>query len=230
MIIVKEGSTMKIKKNITALAFMLSIPIMSVFYNVLNTSERGFNSLATDLDRAIPFLKVFVIPYIIWYLFIFLVLGYLCFKDRKTYYRTLLTYNIGLAICYVIYYFYQTSVFRPELIGEDIFTKLVGFIYSMDQPYNCFPSIHSLGCFLMMKAINKSTARNIVNVILINGIAISIILSTLFIKQHVILDAIASMILVDIIYKMVYYFDWGRIVFWLKQLYLSLTMKSKLEV
>lgn len=221
---------MKIKNNIIALAFMLSIPIIGMFYNVLNTPERGFSNLATDIDRAIPFLKVFVVPNIVWYFFIFLVLAYLCFKDRKAYYRTLITYNIGIIICYLIYYFYQTVVFRPELIGDDIFTKLIGFIYSMDQPFNCFPSIHSFGSFLMMKAINKSIARNAANVIIINGISISIILSTLFIKQHVILDAIASMVLGDIIYRMVYYFDWERILLWLKQLYLSLTMRKKLGI
>lgn len=220
---------MKTKDNITALIFMLSIPIIGMFYNVLNTADRGFSNLTTDIDRGIPFVKEFIVPYIIWYFYIFLVFIYLCFKDRDTYYKTLITYNIGLIICYIIYYFYQTTVLRPELMGDDVFTKMIGFIYSMDQPFNCFPSIHSFGSFLMMKAINRSTARHTANVIIINGVGILIILSTLFIKQHVILDAVAAMVLGDIIYKVVCYYDRERVLLWLKGLYPNTSLSKSVQ-
>ncbi|WP_415875578.1 hypothetical protein [Clostridium sp.] len=118
------------------LMWMISIPISNIFYRLLNNSSRGVYTLAMNIDDKIPFIKEFIIPYIIWYPFIFIALVYLCIKDKKVYYRTLISLNIGLIICYLIFYFFQTTVSRPNIEGMDIFTRLVSIIYNHDKPYN----------------------------------------------------------------------------------------------
>lgn len=219
----------KIKDTIKHLSFMLSIPALNVFYLLLNNPYRGVHSLVTDIDRSLPFLSIFILPYFSWSIFIFATLTYLCFRDRKTYYSALASVNISLIICYLIYYFYQTNVPRPVLVGDDVFTQMVTWVYRNDQPFNCFPSIHCLLSYLMMLAINTSKIKNIKNSFIICSIAVLIILSTLFVKQHVLLDALAAMLLGDIIYKAVYNFDQGRVLQWTKRLSLLWVTKRNYE-
>lgn len=220
----------KLKEKLIPLSFMLALPVLGVFYNLLNNGDGGVYSLVTDMDKGIPFLKIFIIPYIVWYIYLFITLGYLCFKDTDTYYKTLMSYCLGIVVCYIIYSVYQTSVPRPVLTGNDMLTRAVGFIYSIDQPFNCFPSIHSLSSYLMIKAINISSAKNIINSILINGISVSIILSTLFVKQHVVLDALSAVLLGDIVFKIVCNFNMEKAIVWIKRMYSLLMVKRKLEI
>jgi membrane-associated phospholipid phosphatase len=51
---------------------------------------------------------------------------------------------------------------------------------------------------MVMRMIWQSPARNRKNVSLITGMSLLIILSTLFIKQHVIMDVIGAIALVEI--------------------------------
>lgn len=189
-----------IKKNIKSLLWISTLLFSNIFYGLLNNSNRGFNSLMLDIDRSTPFIKEFIIPYIIWYPFILIFLVYICLKDKTTYYKTLISLNIGLIICYIIFYFFQTTVLRPELIGSDVFIKLVKFIYAHDEPYNCFPSVHVITTYTVMKGVNFASKEKPI-LMLSNVIGILIILSTIFVKQHVILDVIASIVLGDTIFR-----------------------------
>ncbi len=220
----------QIKDTAKHLGFMLSIPALNVFYLLLNNPYRGVHSLVTDIDRSLPFLSIFILPYSGWYIFIFATLTYLCLRDRKTYYNALASINISLIICYLIYFFYQTTVPRPALAGNDFFTQMVTWVYTKDQPFNCFPSIHCLLSYLMMAAINTSKIKNKKNSFIICSIALLIILSTLFVKQHVLLDALAAMLLGDIIYKAVYNFNQGKVLQWVKRSPLLWTTNRKYEI
>ncbi|GIP31212.1 phosphatase PAP2 family protein [Paenibacillus sp. J2TS4] len=184
-----------LKDNIKPLLLLLTIPLLNIIYPLLNHSGRGASQLAIGLDDWIPFWKIFILPYIAWYAFIIFVLVLLCAKDRRTYYETLFSFHIGLIVCYVIYFFYQTTVPRPELLGNDPLTALVRFIYWSDQPFNCFPSIHVLTSYLAMRGLLASSIRGWGLRSFTIIISTLIILSTLFVKQHVVLDAIAAILL-----------------------------------
>lgn len=220
----------RIVKNLMPLCLMLSIPMSNLIYVLLNNANRGSHSLVTDLDLGVPFLKIFILPYLIWYFFIFGTLTYFCFKDRKIYYRTLVSINLGLLIAYGIYFFFQTNVPRPDLMGNDLLTRLIAFVYNNDQPYNAFPSIHVLTSFLMIKAINKYPAKNYFNVILVYITAILIILATQFVKQHVILDLLSAIVLGGLIFDLVFYVNMEGLRAWLKEPYLWLMMKKRSEI
>lgn len=216
--------------SLAALSLMLIIPSMHNIYEILNNGKRGAYSLVTDFDKATPFLKIFILPYVSWYFFIFLTLAYLCLKDRQIYYKTLLTYIGGLMVCYLTYYFFQTTVPRPELVGNDLLTKMVSLIYAADEPFNAFPSIHAFSSYIMIKAINYSSIRNRVNSFVIKGVAISIILSTLFVKQHVVLDVFAAALLGEVIFGFVYNYTGVNLPLWRKKPYLLSMTKKKLGI
>ncbi|WP_374048183.1 phosphatase PAP2 family protein [Clostridium sp. MB40-C1] len=207
---------------------MISIPILNIFYGLLNSENRGVYSLVCSIDKATPFLKVFVLPYLIWYPFIFLIMVYICLKNKKVYYKILFCLDIGFIISYIIFYFFQTTVQRPCLVDQDIMTKLVGIVYSNDKPFNCFPSLHVLTTYFVMKGIGKVESSKKIT-IPVNIVGILIILSTLFIKQHVIMDVIFAIVLGGIILKTVNVVFAEGVEVWLKKLFLLLTMKKKLE-
>lgn len=190
-----------IRKNKTdkiALLYMISIVISNIFYGILNRDNGRVYSVMIELDRAIPFLEIFIIPYIIWYPFIFIGLWYLCFKDRKKYYDTLINVNIALIISYIIFYFFQTTVLRPELVGDNILTKLVLLIYKHDNPYNCFPSVHVITTYIVMRSINTAKSNKSTKMIA-NVVGSFIILSTVFVKQHVVMDILGAILLSEIV-------------------------------
>ncbi|WP_291637879.1 phosphatase PAP2 family protein [Clostridium sp.] len=192
----------KLKKDLIPLSFMLSIMVLIVFYKFLNNGDGNINSLVTNIDKTIPFLKIFILPYIMWYGYIFIGLIYLCMKNRKTYYTSLISLNIGIVACYITYAIFQTTVTRPILTNSDILSKLVNMIYMNDNPFNCFPSMHVTTTYIIMKGIND-TQNSIITSFLFNIIGILIIISTQFVKQHVILDLIFAMLLSEIIFRFV---------------------------
>lgn len=188
-------------KKYAPLLSMLVFPFLGMMYAMTNNPvpNQEASKLITSVDTAIPFVKYFALPYSIWIFYIYVCLVYFFFKDPKAYYRGLLTYIVCALICYMIYSVFQTTVPRPIVTGSDPFSGLMRYIYDRDQPYNCFPSIHCFSSYMVMRMLWTSSFRNKWNVILITGMSSLIIMSTLFVKQHVIMDAFAGILLVELV-------------------------------
>ncbi|WP_330949341.1 phosphatase PAP2 family protein [Virgibacillus sp. MG-45] len=191
------------KRKVPHLLSLLIFPILGLIYTYLNTQPSKAIEIPLKVDSYIPFIPIFVIPYIIWYAFIFGYMIYFCFKDLKVYYHALITIVIGEVICFLFYIFFQTTVPRPVLAGNDWITSMVQFIYQNDEPYNCFPSIHVLTTYVIMLAFIQIKKKHLFNTLFVHMMGILIILSTLFIKQHVVLDVIASIIIASVIHSFV---------------------------
>lgn len=200
----------KIRGYIVPLSLILLIPIINIIYVYLNNSSHGIHSLVTDIDKEVPFIKAFAVPYILWSPFLIGTLIYLCIRYRETYYKVIISIVVGLSLCFTIYYFFQTTVPRPQLYGNDFFTSLVKYIYNSDNPFNCFPSIHVLTSYILIKGINNKKNKWKADKVIVTAAAVLIILSTQFIKQHVILDMIFAILIGNAIYWTVDNFniDW----------------------
>ncbi|WP_053073840.1 phosphatase PAP2 family protein [Bacillus sp. LL01] len=195
---------MSVKKKLPYLLLLLIMPVLGLIYTVLNEAKRKATQIALPIDNTIPFVEEFVVPYIIWYAFVLGYLVYFCFKDTGVYVKTLITIVIGELVCFFIYFFFQTTVPRPTIEGSGGYVMLVKYIYAHDRPVNCFPSIHVLTTYAIMLASFHIKNKHRINKYFIHIMGSLIILSTLFIKQHVILDMVASMFLVAFIYGTVF--------------------------
>lgn len=179
---------------------MLMFPVLGWMYALTNNIEnQEVYNLAMAADEAIPYLKWFALPYSVWIFYIYVCLFYFFKKDISVYYRNLMTYAICALLCYLIYSVFQTTVARPPVIGDDPFSWLMRYIYNRDQPYNCFPSIHCFSSYMVMRAIWTSSFRNKWNLTLITGMSSLIIMSTLFVKQHVIMDVLGAIFVVEVV-------------------------------
>ena len=219
----------KIFERMYPLTLIIMIPLLNIVYVHLNNPLRPVHNLVTDIDRAIPFVKLFVIPYALWYPFILISLTYFCYKNRLTFYVSLFSIIIGMIISYIFYFLFQTTVPRPVLYGNDFLTNLVKFIYKNDSPYNCFPSIHVLTTYIVMKGISKEGIKNKFVYLTAAVLGVLIIISTQFIKQHVMLDLLLAILMGDIMYKIAEEYM-ERYLLWIKKPFLWLTMKKKLEI
>lgn len=184
---------------IKRLSFTIIMAVITTIDVHLNTSRPGTNNLEITLDKYIPFNKYFIFPYVYWFLYVAAGLIILAVINKKNYFRMLASIIIGMLICYVIYYFYPSTVTRPIINSNDFVSKIVKFIYSVDNPYNCFPSIHVLNSVFITVFMCKSLKNKKLHIIFYLSF-IAITLSTLFVKQHYVLDAVSAIGLGAIIY------------------------------
>lgn len=213
--------------NLLPLGYMLSLPLLGQLYSLLNRDNGRVYSLVTDLDKIVPFNKYFIVPYMLWLPFVLLMLAYFCLKDRNVYIKTLTAINLGLLLNYVIYSIFQTTVPRPEVLGNDIFSAAVRWLYANDQPYNCFPSGHVLTSYAIMYGCTKVKKLDKRVFWAVKIMTVTVIFSTQFLKQHVLMDAVASIIQVNLIMSFIEAVKWEECQQWLQRVYSSLTTKLR---
>ena len=214
-------------KKIDKLSYIISLPILAIIYGFLNyDSGRVFNVM-TDIDRLIPFSKYFIVPYLLWIPFVIGMLVYFFFQDYLLYKKQLLIINVGALICFITYVFFQTTVPRPVLTETDFFTNLVRLMYSWDNPYNALPSTHVLTSYSIIVGSQELSQRFAIPMKLVKLMSIAIILSTVFLKQHTILDGIASIAIVNILSNVLEVTEGEELILWPKKL--SLLSMTRLK-
>jgi hypothetical protein len=192
------------------LCFAISIPLATIIHASLNRERPVVHVVKTFVDNMIPFNKYFAVPYLFMFAYITISLLFFAVKDGKSYFSLLASDVTGMFICFILFYSFQTEVERPVVYGNDFFSGLVKYIYNTDNPYNCFPSIHVLSSylpFLFAFKYNKSTIMKVFTTI--GFVLISV--STFFIKQHYVLDAVAAILLGTILFYVFTSKIWGRL-------------------
>lgn len=153
------------------------------------------HNIESNLDLRLPFLPQFLIIYFGCY--IFWAANYILAarQDREEVYRFFTADFISRCVCLVIFLAYPTTNTRPVIEGSGFWDLLAGWLYSIDAADNLFPSIHCLVswfCFLAVKGQKKIPIwYKAVSFIL----AVLVFLSTLFTKQHVIVDVTGGIFL-----------------------------------
>ncbi|SHH40065.1 PAP2 superfamily protein [Caloranaerobacter azorensis DSM 13643] len=195
---------LKNKDRYKYVLLIIVLIMLKVSYLLINTLDMRKHHLMSHLDNYIPFISWMVIPYVLWYLYIWGILLYLLIKDKKLFITHSLAVILGQTICLIIFLLYPTYVIRPEVVGSDIFSKLVLLIYSNDNPVNAFPSVHVLQSVLTHIAILN--IKNIKKSVKISSYVFStmVILSTITIKQHYVIDVAGGYLLAAICAKFVY--------------------------
>lgn len=146
-------------------------------------------------DDLIPFCEIFIIPYVLWYLLVALSLAYFFFCDVDSF-KKLQSYIIITQILAMLIYilFPNRQDLRPDVFPrENIFTAIVGFIYSIDTSTGVCPSLHcaySIGIASVWLK-KKDAAKPLRAFIFV--FCILVCMSTGFVKQHSFLDFIAAL-------------------------------------
>ena len=182
-------------KHLKLLIFWPIYGLMFLFVERFYPVE-SYYAMYCPLDDLIPFNEWFVFPYLFWFVYLTGTILYTLLYDIEAFKKMskfiIFTYSITIAIYLV---FPTCQQLRPETFSRDnLLTRFMAGFYQFDTNTNVCPSIHVLGSFGALYGAWTSqrfstTKWKVINVV----ITVSICLSTVFLKQHSILDVLAAL-------------------------------------
>ena len=199
----------KYKHGIPVLLYMI---LYLTWWGILEQKNaRAFQIIHMAIDDYIPFCELFIIPYVLWFFYVSIVVIYFFFHDRTEYYQALMFLFTGMTIFLVISTIWPNmhQLRLSQMPRDNIFTRVIAGLWATDTPTNLWPSIHvynSLGAhFAIMKSKDFANKPLIRYASLL--LAISIICSTVLIKQHSMFDVLTAFVMAAVMYVFVYRSD-----------------------
>ncbi len=192
------------------LTYLLVYVLLYLWFLGLEHVTKPVYYMHCTLDDMVPFMPVFVVPYLLWFAYVGGTVAFFAIVSKADYYRLLHFIYWGFGICLFLYMLFPNAQhLRPHALGHDIFSNIVRIIYRDDTPTNVAPSIHvvlSIGTHIAL----SQYARLRRNWAVYYGsfvMMVTICLSTVFIKQHSVMDGLLGALLAFILYVFVYRHD-----------------------
>ena len=166
--------------------------------------------LGTPLDALIPFrpawISVYTLSFLSW-----VVTFALLFRQRKEHvYRNSAAYFVTLMLTGTLFLLVPGEIRRPEVTGTGLFPWLTRLIYAVDPPNNLCPSLHVICSYYCWRAVfgTEGIPRwyrrfNFVFLILV-------CCSILLVKQHVIVDIPAGILVSELPLQLAKKYRWER--------------------
>lgn len=197
-----------IKKNLYILWILYIPPYFAAFFALEKRTNVDFHIIHSFLDDKIPFCEFFIVPYYIWFAFVFVTIGILFLKDKKEFNLMAWHLALGMTLFLLVSWLYPNKLeLRPDAFPrENIFTDVVKVLYAHDTDTNVLPSIHvynSLSVTIGMLRCKVSKDRMWLKIIYIT-LTTLIIMSTVFLKQHSVIDVFSAIIIGAVFYTAVY--------------------------
>lgn len=177
--------------------WLLFFPIYWLRYPLIEALNPAsvYHPIHCPLDDRIPFSEWFIIPYALWMVSMvgFCIYTMLYDVDVFKWYMKFLT--VSMTISGIIFLVYPSCQnLRPaEFPRDNLLTRIVAFLYRADTNTNVFPSEHAIGSIAVwLAAIRCKRLRAPGKIAAISILMLLICFSTVFLKQHSILDVIAA--------------------------------------
>ena len=175
------------------LPMVVLVALVPLYLFIPNFARGGkFHAPEIALDRMIPVQPVWSLIYGALYMFL-IVLPVFIVRHDEHIRRTVFAYLTVWITSYVMFLVYPTEAPRPEIVIGDGFAAWgLRALYGADPPYNCFPSIHVAHSFV--SALTCWRVHHGVGIATIVCAAL-VGISTLYTKQHYVVDVIAGVLL-----------------------------------
>lgn len=193
-------------KALTAMAIFFVIYMASFSY--LEQRNTSYYVIHFGIDAYIPFCEYFIVPYLLWFAYVALAVFYFGIKDQEEGNKLVAFLIAGMTVFLII-----SAVFpnghhlRPKTFERDnIFVDMVKKLYVIDTSTNVLPSIHVYNSLAVMITVWRTKLLRDHKVLkaglLLLGV--SIICSTVLLKQHSMLDVMVAVILAALVYTVCY--------------------------
>ena len=213
----KEDGEMKafFHKYKHSLVLLYAFVYMPWFIWLESRANLPYHVIHVQLDDWIPFLEGFIVPYLLWFVYVPAVLVYLFFQlqNKREFYQYCIFLFTGMTLFLIVSTIYPNGhLLRPgSFERHNIFTFAISILYREDTATNIFPSLHVYNSFAANIAIvnNQKLGKNIW---IRSGsflLLVSIILSTMFLKQHSVLDVISGILLGVLMEQLVYHTEFS---------------------
>lgn len=156
----------------------------------------SYHLIHARLDDMIPFCEYFIVPYLLWFPYQVIAILYFIFlnNNKSEYYQLIKNLCMGMTIFLLVSWVYPNGqLLRPDTFARDnIFTSLVSSLYATDTPTNILPSIHVFNSLAVHMAITNCQRLGHHRGVKAASFILTalIILSTMFLKQHSVVDVI----------------------------------------
>lgn len=183
------------KGIINMILFMIGY--MAAFSWLEQRNVRKFHVIHVALDDVIPFCEYFIVPYLLWFIYVAAAVIYINIQNQDEGRRFGNFLMVGMTVFIIIStIFPNCQLLRPRVFAHDnIFVDMVKTLYRTDTSTNILPSIHAFNSIAVMIALYRDERckrhRIIQGFMMLLGI--SIILATVFLKQHSVIDVFSAM-------------------------------------
>lgn len=175
------------------------LPIHFIWYFIVEqVNIDNYHVVYSPLDDLIPFCEWFIIPYLLWFVYMVSAGIYYLLKDEEAFESYLLTLWTGFFLSLLFISIFPTGQeLRPESFARDNpAIWAVKHIYAFDTNTNVFPSMHVIGALTVGVSVIKSkTLKRKRGVQIASAVScVLICLATVFLKQHSVLDIFGGIV------------------------------------
>jgi len=187
---------------------MAYLPIHFAWFLILKaTITTNYFPMHSVIDDMIPFCEWFVFAYLSWFLYMIITGLYFLLKDEDAFEHFMLSLIIGFFTCtFICSVFPNGQDLRPTSYAGNFAAQLVKLVQEHDTNKTVFPSMHIVGALSSAFAIANSKTLKGKKLIQVLSwlLCISIMLATVFLKQHSVLDVFGGMAVCVIVFFLVY--------------------------
>ena len=191
------------------LKLLLFWPAFGILFAVVERLwiRETYFPISCALDDYIPFCEYFLIPYLFWFVFLVGIHLYALLYDVESFKKLMKFIIISYSAAMLIYLvFPNCQELRPVAFERDnLLTRFMEGFYQFDTNTNVFPSLHVIGSAAVMACAWHSrhfSTKGWRIAFTITAVLISV--STVFLKQHSVLDIIAALPICGIAYYLAY--------------------------
>lgn len=190
---------------------LLYWPVFMLFFLYVErlSPVEAYHPVSCALDDLIPFCESFLIPYLFWFVYLIGMHIYTLLYDIAAFRKLMRFVIISYSIVMVIYLLFPTCQdLRPTVFERDNpFTRFLYYFYQFDTNTNVCPSLHVVGSAAVWCASRHiKRFRTPFWRLAFGATALLICLSTVFLKQHSVIDVISAIPVCVI----AYYFSFRR--------------------
>jgi hypothetical protein len=197
--------------NLGLLALVLGL---NYLYGVSNQPIGTVHSVQADLDKGVPVIPEFALPYLGFYAFIPFTIALIGAQALHRQLTTLLgALSLSMAVALLTFVVFQTYVPPPAPAewGVEPFRTMMAYIEEhlyAGHYYSAFPSEHCGYATILAIAVWRAAGRGwaVFGVVL----AAAVILATQFLHQHYVMDAIYGVTLAVAAYAVAWLVSEGR--------------------
>ena len=158
----------------------------------------SYTSTAIPFDDRIPFFAPAVVFYVLWFPLMFFTGLWLLLKDGGNFRRYMFSLALCMTLAAVVYLLWPNGQdLRPDLSQpRGLFEWMLGGLYRIDTNTNVLPSLHVacvvpvIVCLRVTPTIRRRAVPAAVTLL-----SLLVAASTVFVKQHAILDLAAGAVL-----------------------------------
>lgn len=192
---------------------ILYLPVYLLCFGIVEARTTEVTVIGLPIDYQIPFVEAFIVPYLLWFPYIAITFVWFFFQDKKEFLQYMGFLYIGMTLFIIISFVFPNGLeLRPELetfARDNLFTRQIAVLYTTDTPTNVLPSIHVYNSIAAAVAMVKSKQVSPKKWQKISAVVFStlIVLSTMFIKQHSVIDVATAIMLSVVVYFVIYGHD-----------------------